>query len=303
MARTKKGRAVNGWLVIDKPAGIGSTTVVNKVKWAFGAQKAGHAGTLDPAATGVLAVALGEATKTVPYITDALKCYRFRVTLGAATTTDDAEGEVVETRDSRPTDAQILGALPAFRGDIEQVPPQFSAVKVDGERAYDLAREGEAMDLAARPLWVESLEMIGRPDADHVDLEMVCGKGGYVRSIARDLGRALGCLGHVQWLRREWSGPFNASEGVSLEEIDRLAKSPEIDALLLPLQLGLADLPELPCTPEGAVRLKNGNPGMVLTASVQYGDEAWASYRGRPVAVGIYKAGELHPSRVFNLDD
>ena len=166
MARTKKGRAVNGWLVIDKPAGIGSTTVVNKVKWAFGAQKAGHAGTLDPAATGVLAVALGEATKTVPYITDALKCYRFRVTLGAATTTDDAEGEVVETRDSRPTDAQILGALPAFRGDIEQVPPQFSAVKVDGERAYDLAREGEAMDLAARPLWVESLEMIGRPDAD-----------------------------------------------------------------------------------------------------------------------------------------
>jgi tRNA pseudouridine55 synthase len=175
-------------------------------------------------------------------------------------------------------------------------------VKVDGERAYDLAREGEVMDLAARPLWVERLEMIGRPDADHVDLEMVCGKGGYVRSIARDLGRALGCLGHVAWLRREWSGPFNASEGVSLEEIDRLAKSPEIDALLLPLELGLADLPELPCTPEGAVRLKNGNPGMVFSSAAQYGDEAWASYQGRPVAVGIYKAGELHPSRVFNLD-
>jgi tRNA pseudouridine55 synthase len=302
MARGKKGRPVNGWLVVDKPAGVGSTTVVNKVKWAFGAQKAGHAGTLDPAATGVLAVALGEATKTVPYVTDAVKCYRFRVTLGAATTTDDAEGTVIETREMRPTDAEIAAALGAFRGEIEQVPPQFSAVKVDGERAYDLAREGEVMDLAARPLWVERLEMLGRPDADHVDLEMVCGKGGYVRSIARDLGRALGCLGHVAWLRREWSGPFNAGEGVSLEEIDRLAKSPEIDALLLPLELGLADLPELPCTPEGAVRLKNGNPGMVFSSTAQYGDEAWASYQGRPVAVGIYKAGELHPSRVFNLD-
>jgi tRNA pseudouridine55 synthase len=302
MARGKKGRPVNGWLVVDKPAGVGSTTVVNKVKWAFGAQKAGHAGTLDPAATGVLAVALGEATKTVPYVTDAVKCYRFRVTLGAATTTDDAEGTVIETREMRPTDAEIAAALGAFRGEIEQVPPQFSAVKVDGERAYDLAREGEVMDLAARPLWVERLEMIGRPDADHVDLEMVCGKGGYVRSIARDLGRALGCLGHVAWLRREWSGPFNASDGVSLEEIDRLAKSPEIDGLLLPLELGLADLPELPCMPEGAVRLKNGNPGMVFSSTAQYGDEAWASYQGRPVAVGIYKAGELHPSRVFNLD-
>jgi len=302
MARGKKGRPVNGWLVVDKPAGVGSTTVVNKVKWAFGAQKAGHAGTLDPAATGVLAVALGEATKTVPYVTDAVKCYRFRVTLGAATTTDDAEGTVIETRDMRPTDAEIAAALGAFRGEIQQVPPQFSAVKVDGERAYDLAREGEVMDLAARPLWVERLEMLGRPDADHVDLEMVCGKGGYVRSIARDLGRALGCLGHVAWLRREWSGPFNAGDGVSLEEIDRLAKSPEIDGLLLPLELGLADLPELPCTPEGAVRLKNGNPGMVFSSTAQYGDEAWASYQGRPVAVGIYKAGELHPSRVFNLD-
>jgi len=197
MARGKKGRAVSGWLIVDKPAGVNSTAVVNKVKWAFGAQKAGHAGTLDPDATGVLAVALGEATKTIPYITDALKCYRFRVSFGAATDTDDASGAVIARSDLRPTDAQIEAALAAFRGDISQVPPQYSAVKVDGERAYDLAREGEAMDLAARPLWVERLELLGRPDADHVDLEMVCGKGGYVRSIARDLGRALGCLGHV----------------------------------------------------------------------------------------------------------
>ena len=300
MGRTKKGRAVSGWLVVDKPAGITSTAVVNKVKWAFQAQKAGHAGTLDPAATGVLAVALGEATKTVPYITDALKCYRFMIRFGTATTTDDAEGTPIATSATRPEDADILAALPAFRGDIQQVPPQFSAVKVDGERAYDLAREGEQMDLAARPLWVDSLDLIERPDADHVMLEMVCGKGGYVRSIARDLGAALGCLGHVLWLRREWSGPFEASDGVSLEDIDRLARTDEIDALLKPLELGLADLPELPATAEGVARLKNGNPGMVIASGVEWGTEAWASYQGRAVAVGRYQSGELHPSRVFN---
>jgi tRNA pseudouridine55 synthase len=293
MARGKKGRVVSGWLVVDKPAGITSTAVVNKVKWAFQAQKAGHAGTLDPAATGVLAVALGEATKTVAHITDALKCYRFMVRLGASTTTDDAEGSVLETSDARPTDDAIADALAAFRGQIEQVPPQFSAVKVDGERAYDLAREGEQMDLAARPLWVDSLTLLARPDADHVELEMVCGKGGYVRSIARDLGAALGCLGHVAW-------PFDATEGVSLEDIDRLARTDEIDALLLPLERGLADLPELPATPEGASRLKNGNPGMVIASGVEWGTEAWASYQGRAVAVGVYRSGELHPSRVFN---
>ncbi len=300
MGRVKKGRVVSGWLVVDKPAGLTSTAVVNKVKWAFSAQKAGHAGTLDPAATGVLAVALGEATKTVPYITDALKCYRFRVRFGAATTTDDAEGEVLEASALRPSDAEIAAALPAFRGEIQQVPPQFSAVKVEGERAYDLAREGEAMELAARPLWVERLEVLGRPDADHLDLEMVCGKGGYVRSIARDLGRMLGCLGHVEWLRREWSGPFTAAEGISLEEIERLAKTEELDRWLKPLELGLADLPELQATPEGAARLRNGNPGMVLASSVAYGGEAWASHQGRAIAVGRYMAGELHPSRVFN---
>jgi len=297
----RKGRAVNGWLVVDKPAGITSTSVVNKVRWAFGAAKAGHAGTLDPAATGVLAVALGEATKTVPYITDALKCYRFTVRLGAATNTDDAEGEIIASSDLRPTDDQIRAALPAFVGEVMQVPPQFSAVKVDGMRAYALARHGEEMELAARPLWVESLEFIARPDTDHVELEMVCGKGGYVRSIARDLGQALGCLGHVLVLRRTWSGPFDAEDGLSLERIEELAQSPELDAHLLPLETGLADLPELRATDQGAARLRNGNPGMVIASDVEYGDEAWASHEGRPVAVGIYKAGELHPSRVFNL--
>lgn len=300
MAR-KNGREVSGWLVVDKPAGVTSTTVVNKVRWAFDARKAGHAGTLDPAATGVLAVALGEATKTVPYITDALKCYRFAVRLGAATNTDDAEGEVLETSDLRPTDEAIRAALAGFRGDIRQVPPQFSAVKVEGERAYALARAGEEMDLAARDLWVESLEMGARVDADTVELEMVCGKGGYVRAIARDLGRVLGCLGHVLWLRREWSGPFEASDGVSMVQVEELARTEALDALLLPLEVGLEGLPELKATPEGAARLKNGNAGMVIASDVAFGDEAWASYQGRPVAVGIYKAGELHPSRVFNL--
>lgn len=300
MAR-KKGRDISGWLVVDKPAGVTSTTVVNKVRWALDAKKAGHAGTLDPAATGVLAVALGEATKTVPYITDALKCYRFAVRLGAATNTDDAEGTVIATSEARPTDAEITAALPAFVGDIQQVPPQFSAVKVEGERAYDLARAGEEMDLAARPLYVESLVQVARPDADTVELELVCGKGGYVRSIARDLGQALGCLGHVLWLRRVWSGPFEAEDGLSLEDIDRLARTPDLDARVLPLEVGLADLPELRATPEGAMRLRNGNPGMVIAADADYGDEAWASFQGKPIAVGIYKSGELHPSRVFNL--
>lgn len=300
MARHRKGRAISGWLVVDKPAGVTSTTVVGRVRWAFDAQKAGHAGTLDPDATGVLAVALGEATKTVPFVTDALKCYRFRVRLGISTATDDAGGAVLSTSALRPDDATIDLALAAFTGEIRQVPPQFSAVKVDGARAYDLAREGTSMELAARPLWVESLTRTGRPDNDHVDLEMVCGKGGYVRSIARDLGSALGCHGHVQWLRRVWSGPFDADFGVSLAHIEALARTPELDALLLPLETGLCDLPECVTTPEGATRLRNGNPGMVLTCDVAWGEPAWASHLGRAVAVGVVKAGELHPARVFN---
>lgn len=300
MARTRKGRPISGWLIVDKPAGITSTAVVNKVKWAFSAQKAGHAGTLDPAATGLLAVALGEATKTVALITDALKCYRFTVTLGAATTTDDAEGEVIRTSDLRPSDAEIAAALSQFRGQIMQVPPQFSAVKVDGERAYDLARDGEEMDLVARPLWVDSLDIVSRPDADHVELEMVCGKGGYVRSIARDLGQALGCLGHVKGLHRVWSGPFDLDGAVTMERIEELARTDEIDTLLQPVELALADLPELPATPEGAARLRNGNPGMVIASGVEWGTLAWASFQGRALAIGHYRSGELHPNRVLN---
>lgn len=300
MARRKKGRDVSGWLVVDKPAGISSAAVVNKVKWAFDANKAGHAGTLDPEATGVLAVALGEATKTVPYVTDAMKAYRFTVRFGQATNTDDAEGEVIAESDLRPEDDQVRAALTAFVGEIMQVPPQFSAVKVGGERAYKLARDGEDLDLAARPLWVESLDLAARPDPDHAELQMVCGKGGYVRSIARDLGAALGCHAHVVALRRTWSGPFEAEDGITMEDLQSKAKSPELDDWLLPVETGLADLPELRCSAEGAARLRHGNAGMVLTSDAEYGDEAWASLDGKAVAIGIYKAGELHPSRVFN---
>ncbi len=301
MARKRKGRAVHGWLVVDKPAGVSSTAVVGKVRRALDAAKAGHAGTLDPAATGVLAVALGEATKTVPFVTEALKGYRFALRFGAATDTDDAEGTVIETSDARPTDAQIEAALAGFRGDIMQVPPQFSAVKVEGERAYDIAREGEVMELAARPLFVERLEMVERPDADTVVLEMVCGKGGYVRAIARDLGRALGCLGHVAWLRRAWSGPFDADAGLSLDEIERLAGTPELDAHLLPLSVALGDLAQVRLSDEGAARVRNGNPGAVMHAKAEFGETCWASHRGAAVAVGRYLAGMFHPDRVFNL--
>ena len=299
MARTRKGRDISGWLVVDKPAGITSTSVVNKVRWALDAKKAGHAGTLDPEATGVLAVALGEATKTVPYITDALKAYVFTVRLGQATNTDDAEGEVIAESNLRPDDDAIKAALGAFVGDIMQVPPQFSAVKVDGERAYKKARDGEAMELAARPLWVEELLLADRPDADHVVLEMTCGKGGYVRSIARDLGQALGCYAHVVTLRRVWSGPFRAEDGISLEEVERLARTPELDTHIQPLEIGLADLPEVRCLAESVAKLRNGNPASVIASGVEYGEEVWASYEGHAIAVGTYRGGELQPSRVF----
>lgn len=301
MGRKRKGRDISGWLIVDKPAGMTSTSVVNKVRWALEAKKAGHAGTLDPDATGVLAVALGEATKTVPYITDALKAYTFTVTLGAATNTDDAEGEIIATSETRPSDDDIKAALPAFLGDIMQVPPKFSAVKIDGQRAYKLARDGEDVELTARPLWVEELIMTDRPDANHVELEMTCGKGGYVRSIARDLGAALGCYGHVKELRRIWSGPFDAQDGLTVDQIDELARTPELDSYLRPTEEGLQDLPRVTATAEGAVRLRNGNPGMVFADGVEYGDECWAIHDGQPVAVGIFRAGELHPSRVFNL--
>ncbi len=206
---------------------------------------------------------------------------------------------MIAESEARPTDEQIKEALLPFVGEIMQVPPQFSAVKIDGERAYKRARGGEAVEIEARPLWVEELVMVDRPDADHVVLEMTCGKGGYVRAIARDLGAALGCHGHVTRLRRIWSGPFDAEDGLSMERIEELAQTPELDAYLRPVEEGLAELPKVTCTPEGAARLRNGNSGMVLASDVEYGEECWAAMDGKAIAVGVFKAGELHPSRVF----
>ena len=297
MAR-KKGRDIHGWLIVDKPPGVGSTDVVGRVRWALDAKKAGHAGTLDPDATGVLAVALGEATKTVPILTDALKAYDFTVNWGAETSTDDASGQVIRSAENRPTADMIRAALPDFTGDIMQVPPSVSAVKVDGARAYDLAREGEAVELAARPLWVESLELLATTP-DSADLRMVCGKGGYVRAIARDLGRQLGCLGHVARLRRIWSGPFEATDGIAFDRIDR-ANQAEIEAAILPIQSALADLPEMAATEIGATRILNGNPGQVL-GHAEFGEEVWVSRNGRALCIGRYMGGEVQPSRVFNL--
>ena len=302
MARRKKGRDISGWLIVDKPAGVTSTAVVGKVRWALDAKKAGHAGTLDPDATGLLAVALGEATKTIPFITDATKAYSFVVNWGASTSTDDAAGDILATSEARPTASEIEAALANYRGQIEQIPPQVSAVKVDGERAYDLAREGIEMDLAARPLFVESLELKEQPDESTAVFEMVCGKGGYVRSIARDLGRDLGCLGHVQSLRRLWSGPFDLEDAVQYQQLEKAARTPEADELLLPLETGLADLPRLTCNAGAATRIRNGNPApAVPLGPIEYGDHAWVASEGQPIAIGRYMGGELHPTRVFNL--
>ncbi|MEK9642923.1 MAG: tRNA pseudouridine(55) synthase TruB [Paracoccaceae bacterium] len=301
MGRKRKGRDISGWLLVDKPAGITSTAVVNKVKWALNANKAGHCGTLDPEATGVLAIALGEATKTVSYVTEALKCYRFTVRFGAATNTDDAEGEVIAESDLRPSDAEIKDALNRFIGDIEQIPPKFSAVKIDGERAYALARQGENIELASRPLFVQSLLMIDRPDRDHAVLEMVCGKGGYVRSIARDLGEYLSCHGHVQSLRRLWAGPFEISVCIGFELIEALQKTPDLDNHIHPIEVGLIDLPRGSCSQESATRLRNGNPAPVVINDAGYGDICWVAHEGKPVAIGQYRAGSLQPSRVFVL--
>lgn len=301
MARKRRGRSIHGWLIIDKPVGVTSTAVVNKARWAYQAQKAGHAGTLDPLATGLLAIAFGEATKTVSIAQEGLKTYRFTMRLGQRTMTDDAEGEVVASSDARPSDDEIRAALPRFIGEIEQIPPQFSAVKVEGERAYDLARDGVEMDLAARPLWVEDLSVIARPDADHAELELICGKGGYVRAIARDLGEALGCHAHVSTLRRTASGGFTLDGATPFDLLDRIREDGGDDRLL-PLEAGLSDLAEVRVREADAARLRNGNPVPVTHTDLEYGDEAWASLAGQPVAIVTYRAGMLHPVRVFVMD-
>jgi tRNA pseudouridine55 synthase len=294
---------VNGWLVLDKPVGMTSTHAVSVVKRAFQAGRAGHAGTLDPLASGVLPIALGEATKTVPFVMDGIKVYRFTVRWGEERDTDDAEGEIIRTSAQRPDAAAIRELIPRFTGRIEQVPPRFSAVKIAGERAYDLARDGEPVRLESRAIEVHRLELVDTPDPDHAVLAAECGKGTYVRALARDMGRALGCLGHVAALRRTAVGPFTEEVATSLETL-QAAGSPDDAAppLLLPVEAGLAGLPALRVSPADAGRLARGQPVLLRGRDAPI-IEGWVSVsaHGSLVALAEVEKGELRPRRVFNL--
>ncbi len=326
MARNKKGRIVNGWIVLDKPRGLTSTHAVARIKRLYDARKVGHAGTLDPLATGILPIALGEATKTVSYAVDDEKSYEFTVRWGIETTTDDAEGEAINTSDDRPTVADIEAVLPGFIGSIKQVPPKFSAIKVNGNRAYDLARDGEEVELAARPVEIAELNIVECPDADHTVFAAVCGKGTYVRSLARDIGRELGCFGHVSALRRTRVGPFTLEGSVTLEDIDDARPSgikpadlevaqldqetpetsaddgPARDDLLLPVEAALDGLEHLELSSSDASRLIRGQAVLMRgrDAPVFVG-AAYATSRGKLVALVECDRGTLRPTRVFNL--
>ncbi len=294
-----KKRDVHGWVVLDKPVGMTSTHAVAVVKRAFAAKKAGHAGTLDPLASGLLPIALGEATKTVPFVMDGRKAYQFTVTWGSQTDTDDTEGKVIATSEARPQEAAILALLPRFTGTISQVPPKFSAIKIAGERAYDLARDGEDVQLEARPVEIDALRIVSHDDAT-TTFEAECGKGTYVRAIARDLGLALGCLGHVAHLRRTRVGPFSIADAVSVEV---LREGPEqAQAALLPVKAALSAIPEIVVNRDGMLRLKRGQSVLLRGRDAPIATDAvYATSGGVLVATGSVDSGEFVPHRVFNL--
>ena len=290
-------RDVSGWLIFDKPYDMTSTQAVGKIRWLFGAKKAGHAGTLDPLATGILPIALGEATKTVPAVQDGKKVYRFAIKWGEETTTDDIEGEVSNSSPARPSEADIRAALPRFTGEIMQVPPAFSAIKIDGERAYDLARAGETVELAPRPVFIETLELIAHR-GETSELEMSCEKGTYVRALARDLARHLGTFGHVVELRRTAVGPFTTARAVDLATLEAAA---DRDGLLLPISEGLTLLPEIRLTPDQVSVVRHGNPVLLTGRAAPIAlEECWASSGGVAVALGRVEMGQFKPQRVIN---
>jgi len=300
--RRKKGNPVNGWVCVDKPVGVTSTQVVGKVRYAFDAQKAGHAGTLDPLASGILAVALGEATKTIPYAVDTRKTYRFTVRWGEQTSTDDAESEAIATSDMRPDAAAIEAVLPEFTGEIMQLPPRFSAIKLAGERAYDLARNGEEFELSPRPVKVNSLKLLEVKDADNAIFELICGKGTYVRSLARDLGLRLGTVAHARDIRRLQVGPFNESNAISLDKLEQLVHNPSLSAHLLPVETPLDDIPAMAITGSDATRLKRGQPILARNGQLHPSDALiCARIHGKAVALGFVEAGEFRPVRIFNI--
>jgi tRNA pseudouridine55 synthase len=292
-------RAISGWVVLNKPYDMTSTQAVGKVRWLFGAAKAGHAGTLDPLATGILPIALGEATKAVPQVQDGTKIYRFAIKWGSATTTDDAEGSVVATSDVRPDQAALEAVLPDFTGTIWQRPPIFSALKVDGERAYDLARAGEAVELQPRQIDVDAIELIEHGSEQSV-LEVTCGKGTYVRSLARDIAEALGTRGHVSMLHRAAVGPFHDQDALSIDQLEALPLE-ERDALLKPVAAGFAGLPEIRLDPQQATAVRHGNAVLLTGAGAPVSlDECWVSFKGEVLATGWVEFGQFKCRRVFN---
>ena len=313
--RKKKGRPVSGWVILDKPEGMGSTEAVSKIKWLFQAEKAGHAGTLDPLASGMLPIALGEATKTVPYVVDGTKVYRFTVAWGEEHNTDDMEGVVTKTSTKRPSKEEILAILPHYIGTILQTPPQFSAIKIDGNRAYDLAREGEKIEIPAREVEIDSLELIDMTPEGHVIFEVECGKGTYVRALARDMGRELGCYGYIANLRRIEVSPFVEDDFVSLEDLE--AAAPErgeadengifpprdfsaLDELLIETGAALEFLPQYPLSDEQAYRVRMGNPVLMRGRGAPVDeDEVCATYKGKLLAIGMIEKGQFKPKRVF----
>jgi tRNA pseudouridine55 synthase len=309
MGRRKKGLVVNGWVCLDKPFELGSTDAVSKVRRLFDAQKAGHAGTLDPLASGILPIALGEATKTVPFMMEAQKVYRFTINWGVSTDSLDREGEIVARSEVRPTVETVRAALPAFVGEIDQTPPRYSAIKVDGQRAYDLAREGADFELESRRVTIHSAEVSDAPDANHVELTIRTGKGVYVRSLARDLALMLGAEGHVSALRRERVGPFSVANAVTLDFLTDLVHRNAALEGLLPVATALDDIPELAITEQDAFSLRQGRPIVLLPRQVETlksrltgGSRTVSAFQGQTlVALGQLRAGRLEPDRVFNL--
>lgn len=315
--RRKKGRPVSGWVILDKPKGLGSTEAVSKIKWLYNAEKAGHAGTLDPLASGLLPIALGEATKTVPYVMEGTKIYRFTIAWGEERSTDDLEGEATKTSRYRPTEAEIKALLPKYTGVILQIPPQFSAIKIDGARAYDLARGGEKIDIPPREVEIDVLELVETTPKGHAIFEIECGKGTYVRSLARDLGRDLGCYGHIAELRRIEVAPFTKEDFVTLEELEeacppRVGPAEEnaplpkrdfsrLDALLIETGAALECLPQYTISEEQAARIRSGNPIILRGRDAPAeADEACVNYKGKVLAVGHIEKGTFQPKRVFS---
>jgi tRNA pseudouridine55 synthase len=296
-ARTSTRKDVHGWVVLDKPSGMNSTHAVSRLKRIFNAKKAGHAGTLDPLATGILPIAFGEATKTVPFVQDGEKAYRFTVRWGTETDTDDADGRIAAQSDLRPTAAEILALLPGFIGTILQLPPSYSAIKINGERAYDLARDGEAPVLTPRPVTIHALDLLSS-EPDEAVFEARCGKGTYVRAIARDLGRSLGCYGHVSALRRTRVGPFYETDAVLLPDLDDEGARTRA---LCRIEAGLMEVPRVVVDSGAAARLRRGQPVLLRGHDAPFDGSAYAACGGVVVAIGAVEKGELIPGRVFNV--